>query len=90
MSYCPGCGSKREDESKVCRFCGYEFEKTNETSSKDRRIQELEKKIERLEKGQKSEDESSEMENSPWIFIMPIAITAIFFLFVFGIILITR
>jgi uncharacterized membrane protein YvbJ len=90
MNYCPECGSKREDNSEVCRFCGYEFEEVNEASSKDKRIQELEKKIERLEKDQKSDNEPFDMENSPWVFIMPIAITAIFFLFVFMIIFITR
>lgn len=95
MNFCPECGSKIEENSKVCQFCGYSFtslSKTESSSDKDKRIQELEKKIARLEKSSQSKQKSSGSgnENTPWVFITPIAFAAIFFLFVFMIIFITR
>lgn len=90
MNYCPNCGSMKEENSKVCRYCGYIFEKLDINSDKDRRIRELEMKIERLEKEQKPKSQSFQSDTSPWVFIMPIAFVAIFFLFVFMIVFITR
>jgi len=89
MNYCQECGSRREENSKVCKFCGYFFENIGNTSEKDKMIEKLKKKIEQLEKELQSKNQTDQ-SNNPWIFIMPIAFVAIFFLFVFMIIFITR
>ena len=54
MSYCQNCGAKIEVGINICPFCGQFFSKKEETSEKDLKIQELERKIENLEKKKSS------------------------------------
>jgi len=83
MNYCPECGSKIEVNSSVCRYCGFVLKRSEAPNEKDKRIEELEKKIAHLEKNKTSARSLGDNDNSPWIFIMPIAVVAIFFLFIF-------
>ena len=76
MSYCQNCGAKIESTEKFCSFCGFSFEKKAESNDKDARIDELEQKIARLERGQVKKTVSRTF--SPWMAVLPIGFVAAF------------
>jgi uncharacterized membrane protein YvbJ len=83
MSYCPNCGKKRIEFENFCEACGYSFRQSDKVDEKDKKIQELEEKVNSLENllSQKNQDSSKNM--SPWIFIFPLCFFIIFFGFFF-------
>ncbi|MFX1236790.1 MAG: hypothetical protein ACFFAS_05115 [Promethearchaeota archaeon] len=50
MSYCPGCGTRKEEmDEKICSLCGYVFKTGENAPESTKKIEELEKKIHQLE-----------------------------------------
>ena len=49
MRYCTNCGAKLEDLERFCPYCGILFEEIIKVDEKDKRIEELTRKIKELE-----------------------------------------
>ncbi|MFX1476491.1 MAG: zinc-ribbon domain-containing protein [Promethearchaeota archaeon] len=84
--YCTECGSKLDENAIVCPYCGEEKIISNAVDEKDLKIQELEKKIIKLEESNKerrwfSSKKAEENRVQPWIFIFPLVFFVLFFVF---------
>ncbi|MEJ2295676.1 MAG: zinc-ribbon domain-containing protein [Candidatus Lokiarchaeota archaeon] len=87
--YCQNCGSKVDDNTYVCSFCGYSIEKVNDIAQKDRQIQELKEKVNQLEQtfSNTTTGENTSIFNNKMmflvIFVLPIAFVVFFFVLFF-------
>ena len=84
--YCMECGSKLEENAIVCPYCGQENIDSKIPDEKDLKIQELEQKVDTLEKSVKEKTRSlvrktDENRVQPWIFIFPMVFFVLFFVF---------
>jgi len=82
--YCQNCGSKIDQNAKVCPYCGLMNNNSDIIEQKDIKIQEMEQKIAELEliirQGSKSLPKKAGLNPfQPWIFIFPIAFVVLFF-----------
>lgn len=87
--YCHKCGAEIGKDSKVCPYCGVSVQKTDVQDEKDKKIEAMEKKIQKLEAtiAQSSREEPKSEDNnmpvSPWfIFGLPLCFVVIFFTFI--------
>lgn len=84
--YCTECGSKLDENAKVCPYCGQENMKSKVPDEKDLKIQELEQKIVKLEESTRVRigllsSKAKENRVQPWIFIFPVVFFILFFVF---------
>jgi hypothetical protein len=82
------CGSEIEENVDICPFCGKSNKKPDLFTQKEKKIQDLEQKVKRLEEslGKKEKSGWGMFGNSnfqPWIFIFPIVFVVLFFVLFF-------
>ena len=78
MSYCHNCGANIEVGINVCPYCGQAFKVNEEISDKDLKIQELERKIDKLEE-KKSASIGFPSQNMKYFWIMATIMIIFFF-----------
>ena len=83
--YCTECGSKLDENAKVCPYCGQAINSKIQ-DEKDLKIQELQKKVINLEESVKEKARFFNRKNNenrvqPWIFIFPMVFFVLFFVF---------
>lgn len=92
MNYCPECGSELKEKFRVCFYCGFIFSSISkiieksleEISQKDKKIQELEAKIKKIE-STSGNNINSFLGKNTWQFGMIFFFIAAFFIFFFSI-----
>lgn len=84
--YCQNCGSALEENVSICPYCGQVNDSSEILKQKDIKIQEMEQKVEQLERLVRQQPKSTrkafrEHMFQPWVFIFPIIFVVIFFVF---------
>ena len=87
--YCQNCGAEIGDDANVCPYCGISVHTAQIVEEKDKKIAEMEKKIQRLEalasqsagETSKSSSDGDTPEFQPWIFLFPLVFFVLFFVF---------
>ena len=82
MNYCQNCGAKIELNINICPYCGQTYDKKEEISEKDLKIQELEQKITNLKK-KRSFTMGFPAQNMKYFWVMAIIMIIFFFGFMF-------
>jgi uncharacterized membrane protein YvbJ len=93
MNYCPECGLELKEKFRVCSYCGFTLSSISKTleknlgdlSQKDKKIQELEAKIKKVE-STSGNNINFFLGKNTWQFGMIFFIIAAFFIFFFFII----
>ena len=88
MKDCQNCGAKIDETAVYCPLCGEETIFEGNELEKDKKIEELEQKIEYLEEmiqnhNQKSNTPVNENRFQAWIIVVPIAFMVLFFVVFF-------